>query len=92
MNMVSRIAKALAFTELTDKGRRECVWPDRWDRSEVLHYESKAIEVLKELREPDDAALEAASMLFKRAWYAADNNSRRDAWRAAIDGLKALEE
>lgn len=43
-----------------------------------------AIGFLEALMEPSDEMLEEMSQLFRKAWWGADNNSRRDAWQAMI--------
>ena len=75
--MIERLARAIAETE-------GLPWRNRNDRQQrrLLKAAGAAIEAMKE---PSDDCLKAASEAFKIAWWGADNNSRRDAWRAMID-------
>lgn len=50
----------------------------------------KARAALEAMKNPTDAQLEKISEAFRLAWWAADHNSRRDAYNAMIDA--ALEE
>ena len=76
--MIERLARAIAETE-------GLPWRNRNDRQQrrLLKAARVAIEAMRD--EPSDDCLKAASEAFKIAWWGADNNSRRDAWRAMID-------
>lgn len=50
--IVERIAKALAFDDLTEKGRADCVWPDSFGELELTHYRKNARAVIAAMREP----------------------------------------
>lgn len=46
---VRKVAKAIAWTTLTDHGRLYCLWPEGWSHSEVLKFESMAIAAMEAL-------------------------------------------
>jgi len=54
---------------------------------QVGDWETPVRAVITELMDPSDATLEQASLLFKKAWWGAPNNSRRDAWQAALRAI-----
>lgn len=46
---VTEIAKALAFSKLTVKGKRTCQWPDAWSPEEIRRYMRQATYVKRRL-------------------------------------------
>lgn len=46
---VNKVAKAIAWIELTDLGKRKCQWPQDWAEDEVRKFRSMAIAAMEEL-------------------------------------------
>lgn len=80
--MVERVARALGDIYET-YGQIGDLRTARPSRGLLEAMARAAIEAMR--GEPSDDCLKAASEAFKIAWWGADNNSRRDAWRAMID-------
>lgn len=68
MNILNKVAKAIAWRELNDKGRKECVWPNEWGDSELKEYRDIAATAI-------GVFLKAAA---KKGWHMAKDEATKE--------------
>ena len=73
MTIQEKVARAIAWRDLTDKGRKECAWPDDYAESEVKEYCGIAATAI-------GVFLEAAA---ERGWRMAKDEATEEMVKAA---------
>ena len=85
--MVDRVAQAIAWTSLTEKGRATSKWPDDYGPYEREAIRGEAYAAITAMREPTEAMRLAGSMKVPafKGTGAARYHVKVEVWQAMID-------